>query len=62
MEYIKKGYFFQIIQNSPVNISRIIWIWNANFSEYYFKRQRPYRGDFKICISVPLKEMEGKKR
>ena len=37
-----------------MNNSRILTIKNAKFSGYYFYTNSNIRGDFQICISVPL--------
>ena len=37
-----------------VNNSRTLRIKNAQFSGYYFYINTNIKGDFKICISVPL--------
>ena len=60
--YVKKWATFFKKNSLRVNNLRIIWIRDAKFLEYYFKRQQTYRGEFKICISVLLKEIKGKKR
>ena len=46
--------FKKFIQTSRANNSRILMIKTAKFSGCHFYMNRNRKGDFQICISVPL--------
>ena len=50
----KLAYLLRNLQTSRANHSRILRIRNAKFSGYCFYMSANTRGDFQICISVPL--------
>ena len=56
LEYIKKklAYFSRKIQSLQVSNSKILRIKNVKFPEYYFCMNKNVKGDFQICIRVPL--------
>ena len=52
---LKISLFLRNLQTSRANNSRILTIINAKFSGYYFFMDTNIKGDFQICISVPLR-------
>ena len=51
---LKSSLLFKKTQTSPVNNSRIVRIKYAQFSGYYFHTDFNIKGNFQICVSVPL--------
>ena len=51
---LKVAYFLRNLRTSRANNSRILKIKNAKFSGYWFYMNTNIKGDFEICISVPL--------
>ena len=56
IENFNKKLFLRKMQTLRVNNSRIVWIKNAKFLEYYFFMNTNIEENFQICISVPLKK------
>ena len=50
----KLAYFLRKIQFLRMNNPTILIIKNAKFSGYYFYMNLNIKGDFHICMSVPL--------
>ena len=50
----KLAYVLRNLQTSQVYNSRSLKIKNANFSAYCFYMSTNIKGDFQICVSVPL--------
>ena len=46
IENVKKGYFLRKIQTLRVKKSRIVWIKNAKFSEYFSLYKHEHIGKF----------------
>ena len=59
---LKIAYFLRNLQTSRGNNSRILRIKNAKFLRYCFYINKNTKGDFQICISVPLKTIRGTKK
>ena len=60
--YYKVAYFLRKTQTSRASNSRILRIRNAKFSGYCFYMNPNILGDFRICISVPLKNLQNYNR
>ena len=56
IEDFNKKLFLRKMQTLRVNNSRIVWIKNAKFLEYYFFMNTNIEENFQIYISVPLKK------
>ena len=60
IEYVKKlAYFLKNLQTSRPNNSRILRVKSAKLSGYCFYINTNTKGDFQICISVPLIKLQG---